>query len=419
MRAKQLRYVQAIVFIAISLCLVGVLTSALSLVGSAFHTMASGEGERFLHAIRSAQRGVGGLSESALASIIKRNHAAGLRCIAMLKHRWRVADHAGDCAEGEHEMEVLARASPPGRLVDLGERQVLVHHLPRRPPPLLLGPPPLPAREQDFLIEFVPVQAVNLRKAARRSLAAGLAATFTLLVAVVVFWRMSSRSEQLQEAMERDRLLASLGEMSAVLVHEIRNPLASLKGHAQLLLERLPADGGARERAAWVVLEAVRLERLCDDLLSLFRSNRLDRTDVDPGAVLREAVEAVGEGRVEIDTHEAPSRWTLDPLRMHQVLTNLLRNALQATRAGQTVQASAGKQNSALLFSVRDFGDGVPRGEEEHIFEPFRTTKTRGTGLGLAVARRIVEMHGGSITVHRPAGGGADFRVVIPPIAGI
>ena len=104
---------------------------------------------------------------------------------------------------------------------------------------------------------------------------------------------------------------------------------------------------------------------------------------------------------------------------MHEVLGNLLRNALQAVEEqppdGQRVEASVGRANGALLFAVRDSGAGVPPGDEERIFEPFLTTKVHGTGLGLAVARRIVEMHGGSITVRNHPEGGAEFRVAIPP----
>ncbi|MDX2170191.1 MAG: ATP-binding protein, partial [Deltaproteobacteria bacterium] len=253
-----------------------------------------------------------------------------------------------------------------------------------------------------------------LRGAAMRSVVAGFAATAGLVLATIIFWRLSSRAERLQEAVERDRRLASLGEMSAVLAHEIRNPLASLKGHGQLLLESLPGDDARRERAEWVVRETARLESLCEDLLSLVRATRVAPIEVDPAALLREAAEGVGGAPIALDVGGAPPRWPLDPVRMHQVLANLLRNAVQASPDGAPVAASVGVAHGALLFTVRDRGRGVPPGEEARIFEPFHTTRTRGTGLGLAVARRIVELHGGSIAVGNPPGGGAEFQVRIP-----
>lgn len=205
------RYAQLTVFGLIAATLIASLLWAFSVVDNVFHTVATGEGERALHQIRTSQREQPGVAEQELAALVDNNRAAGLRCIAMLDRGWRVTTRGGDCVESV-------------------------------------------------------------------------------------------------AAMERDRLLAKLGEMSAVLVHEIRNPLASLKGHAQLLLERLPERNGAYDQAAWIVRESVRLERLCEDLVSLFRSNRLDPVEVDPAGPLREAADAVGAERIWIDVRAAPPR---------------------------------------------------------------------------------------------------------------
>ena len=99
---------------------------------------------------------------------------------------------------------------------------------------------------------------------------------------------------------------------------------------------------------------------------------------------------------------------------MHQALVNLLRNAVEASPAGAHAVASVAREGESLGFRVRDRGLGVPTGDTERIFEPFYTTRAQGTGLGLAVARRIVELHGGAVTAHTHPEGGAEFRVVIP-----
>jgi two-component system sensor histidine kinase HydH len=199
--------------------------------------------------------------------------------------------------------------------------------------------------------------------------------------------------------------------MSAVLAHEIRNPLASLKGNAQLLAASLADSERHGAKARRVVDEAVRLESLTADLLEYVRTGELHRREVSPAALLREAVDAVDPAAISLDSVGAGAGWTLDPERMRQVLVNLLENAVAA---GAPVRASVREEGARLHFVIQDSGPGVPPSERERIFEPFHTTRTRGTGLGLAVARRVVEQHGGSISVENAAAGGAVFSVVLP-----
>jgi two-component system, NtrC family, sensor histidine kinase HydH len=202
--------------------------------------------------------------------------------------------------------------------------------------------------------------------------------------------------------------------MSAVLAHEIRNPLASLKGHAQLLLETLPEASRERDKADRVVRESVRLETLTNDLLDFVRSGQIERRAADPAELLRSCVEEAGSDRFDVDVAAAPKQWSLDPARMRQAVGNLLRNALQASPDGAKAEASVSERDGRLVFAVRDRGEGIPPGEEEAIFEAFHTKKVRGTGLGLAVAKQVVERHGGTIEAANRDGGGAEFRISIP-----
>ncbi|MGM0577961.1 MAG: sensor histidine kinase [Myxococcota bacterium] len=272
-------------------------------------------------------------------------------------------------------------------------------------------------RRPDFpriVLEFEPVASQALRARATRTLVVGGASALLLVVAGLVFWRLSARARQAERRLARDRHLAALGEMSAVLGHELRNPLASLKGHAQLLEERLPEGSRERDKAARVVAEAVRLEHLSGQVLDFARSGDVTREASDPGALLRAAAESVRGAEVRVDASEAPDRWSLDRLRMEQVLSNVLANAAQAGPPDAAVEASARREGDRLVFTIRDHGPGIRPGDEEHIFEPFRTGRIRGTGLGLAVARRIVEAHGGRITATNHPEGGAVFRVEVP-----
>jgi two-component system sensor histidine kinase HydH len=267
-----------------------------------------------------------------------------------------------------------------------------------------------------MVIEFEPLTIRELATSSRRSLILNSVVAMVVLLAALVAFRWLKGREALQHKLERERHLATLGEMSAVLAHELRNPLASLKGHAQLLAEALP-EGRSRTKAERVVKEALRMEDLTASLLAFVRTGTIQRQATDPVAVVRAAADEVDPRRIELDTGAAPGTWQLDAARMQQVLSNLLRNAVQASPAGANVFARVAAEPDALLYEVRDVGTGIPPGQEALIFEPFHTQRPLGNGLGLAVARRVVELHGGSIQATNHPEGGALFRVRIPVTA--
>ncbi|MBN2577312.1 MAG: GHKL domain-containing protein [Deltaproteobacteria bacterium] len=278
------------------------------------------------------------------------------------------------------------------------------------------GQAPRPGRGlRRLAVELDSGSARALAARARLALVANLVAAALLLGLAAVFWRLSRQAESASAQLARDRQLKALGEMSAVLGHELRNPLASLKGHCQLLLEKLAADHPGRRGAETVLRETVRLEKLSFQILEFARTGTVQPTDEDPVALARAAAEAAGGGsvRVEVDGETRP--WPLDRMRMEEVLSNLLRNAIEASPEDKPVELTVTvRQGQALTYEVRDHGEGLPAGEEARIFEPFFTRKTRGTGLGLALARRIVEGHGGQISAHNHSDGGAVFRVSLP-----
>lgn len=291
---------------------------------------------------------------------------------------------------------LLALPPPPVRRTGAAE--------PQGPPP---GPPPGP-----IVLAFVPTLALGLQR--------GAAGTFLLsVIASVVFagiaayaWRESQRAEaQAVEAARRERL-ASLGEMSAVLAHEIRNPLAALKGHAQLLLETTPDLSRTHKRAQRIVRATARLQAIADGLLDFVRLGEVFPDLLDPVGLMRSAMEEAAP-KATLRYDDAPDLWKLDATRMYQVFTNLLRNASESCPDGP-IEVIITHQQSRLRIEVRDSGTGIPEEVLPTMFEPFRTTKTRGTGLGLAVSRRIVELHDGTLTATNRAEGGASFLISIP-----
>ncbi|EDM76187.1 sensor histidine kinase [Plesiocystis pacifica SIR-1] len=288
------------------------------------------------------------------------------------------------------------------------------------PGPGFGGGPPFqgPGPGGHLVIEFEPRLAHVLRVRANRSLAVGIAGALLMLLAAVGLWRLSLSVELSERRSAQQRQLAALGEMSAVIAHELRNPLASLKGHAQLLeerLDRLEVDERTRRKVARVIHEAQRLEELSSGLLTFVRLGEIEPSSVALETLVSEALAGLDAARVEVDLRRAPERWPLDAGRMQQVLGNIIDNGLQASAEDQgRVDVRVFVERGRCVFEVRDRGPGVPLDARERIFEPFHTTRTRGTGLGLAVSRRIVELHGGTIGVTDHPEGGAVFRVAIP-----
>jgi two-component system sensor histidine kinase HydH len=235
-----------------------------------------------------------------------------------------------------------------------------------RPPK---GPPP------RFVLEVETSYARELQLRSARDATIGLAVSVALILGAFVFGRLATRTERIATELRDQRELASLGEMSAVLAHELRNPLASMKGNAELLAEGLVGDERRGRQAQRVYEAAARLERLTEDLLDFVRAGKVHRELCEPRALCRRAIEASGVADVHIEDSRAPDQWQLDEDRLMQALVNLLRNADQANEGGATVEVKLSSEAGDLVFEVRDHGAGVPSEEREHIFEPFVTTR--------------------------------------------
>jgi two-component system sensor histidine kinase HydH len=348
-----------------------------------------------------------------LDSLVAAHADAGLRFVGLVSSQEGLSVLGGIPLTDSIEAPRFDRGPPPTRI---GDRIRIF-----APGPRARGPDRSEARNRpgsqdrtSVVIEFEPLVAGRLLARATRSLVLGALAAGLLMLTAFLFWRATLRQEADARIMEEQRRLSTLGELSAVLAHEIRNPLASLKGHAQLLAERTSEDAPEQKRVTRIVTEAQRLEDLTVDLLDFVRTGPLNQTSVPVEDFLQGVVSAAGEDAVRLDTTRAPERWGLDAPRMRQVLTNLLDNAVEASPEGRPVDVVASKEGSSLVITFRDHGDGIEEENLDRIFEPFFTTRTNGTGLGLAVARRIVELHGGTLTARSIPDGGAEFRVTLP-----
>jgi len=244
--------------------------------------------------------------------------------------------------------------------------------------------------------------------------AGGVAALLAVLAVLSV---RQVRAARRALALER---LAALGEMAAVLAHEIRNPLGAIKGLAQVLDERAPVTSPDRELTETIVRETVRLERLVADLLAYARPRPPERRAVNLAALARQAADLMaGEAgaagvRIVVETPAQSAVAWGDAGQVAQLLTNLLLNAVQAMPGGGTVRVTVGAEGPAVRVTVADEGPGIPPQDAARLFEPFYTTRPKGTGLGLAICRRIAQAHGGGITLESHGGRGARLRVDLP-----
>jgi two-component system sensor histidine kinase HydH len=229
-----------------------------------------------------------------------------------------------------------------------------------------------------------------------------------------------AQSEALQATRTRlaqSEKRAALGKLATAIAHEVRNPLAIMRSAAQGMLEGAPAPGPEAVRACTFIIDEIdRLSNVVTSLLAFARPLQLRqrRVAVDEllgrtMALAREeygdAVRIVHDGTARVpDVHG-------DPDLVCQVLLGLVANAVEASPPGTEVRLGVCAAADAVELAVADAGPGVAPDVRERIFEPFFTTRERGTGLGLAVARQIVQAHGGTIAVGDEPGGGARFTV--------
>jgi signal transduction histidine kinase len=228
---------------------------------------------------------------------------------------------------------------------------------------------------------------------------------------------------------ERDALraeqLAWVGQMAAGIAHEIRNPLMAIKLLVQTAADR--PDGPSLRPRDFQVLEEeiVRLEAIVSGFLDFARPPRLDPRPVDVGELASHVAEGIRPRAdlqgvaIHIDEPPEPVIASADPNQLRQVLLNLLFNALDAQPRGGEVQVAVRIDRSSpkdpqLQMTVADNGQGIPPSVGERIFEPFVSTKESGLGLGLSICRRIVEAHGGTLTVANRPTGGAVFTLRFP-----
>lgn len=224
-----------------------------------------------------------------------------------------------------------------------------------------------------------------------------------------------SKLRSLEDQLRRSERLAALGKMAAGVAHELRNPLSSIKGLAIVLKGR--TDAGGRQTADVLVQEVERLNRSIGELLDYARPEKLQLQEIGVHQLLEKAVTLVGvdaeaQGIRILTGLGAVNQIVLaDGDRMNQVLLNLMINSIQAMNGGGILHISTSNDNGWLLIDIVDDGEGIAPENLGKIFDPYFTTKSDGTGLGLALSAKIIEEHQGTISVDSSPGRGTTVQL--------
>jgi signal transduction histidine kinase len=229
------------------------------------------------------------------------------------------------------------------------------------------------------------------------------------------------RLVEAEAGMRRSERLAALGQLTAGLAHELRNPLGTMKASAEILLQRIdPGEEIPREMAGYIVSEVDRTNSLITRFLDFARPVQLRMAPVDVNALLDRTVEHLSRQNpgapppLHKNYDPALPLISADAELLERVFFNLLQNALQASPEGSTVTIKTRHAAGLVEVAVLDRGAGIRNEDLEQIFNPFFTTKAGGVGLGLAISAKIVDEHGGSIRVESELGRGSTFLVTLP-----
>jgi two-component system, NtrC family, sensor histidine kinase PilS len=238
---------------------------------------------------------------------------------------------------------------------------------------------------------------------------------------MVITFQDLTQIRTLEETNRRQDRLAAIGRMAASIAHEIRNPLAAMRGSIQMLRSEMKNDGSQTELMEIILRESDRLNTIITDFLSYARPRSLIQSKVDVGdllhqtfALMRHSPEINENQSIEEQLPEKPLVLDADSGQLKQVFWNLARNALQAMPQGGTLRATVEmNSNDRVRISFADTGRGMSPEQVEHLFEPFSST-TGGTGLGLSIVYQIVRDHGGTINVRSMEGQGTTITVELP-----
>ncbi|MCX8027813.1 MAG: ATP-binding protein [Thermodesulfovibrionales bacterium] len=230
-----------------------------------------------------------------------------------------------------------------------------------------------------------------------------------------IIWRYTKNAEQLQEKIARQEKLAAIGQMSAILAHEIRNPIGSIKGFAQYMLE---SDAMKDEEALNIIIkESKRIENLVEELLYYSKPIDVKVERFYINELIEEVVNIYSSDRTKfILKNHLKKTISSDRDKLKQVFINIINNAIEAMQYQGSIEISIFDHNEGAVVTIKDFGCGIDKELKEKIFTPFFTTKAKGTGLGLAIVKNIIDALNCEISFKSEKDKGTEFTILIRDI---
>jgi PAS domain S-box-containing protein len=221
-----------------------------------------------------------------------------------------------------------------------------------------------------------------------------------------------------EERLREQEALARLGQMAAVVAHEVKNPIAGIRGALQVIASRMPADSRDKPVIGDIIARLDSLNGIVHDLLVFARPRQPRSEPVELSRLLKNTLELLHRdpmfAHLEVEHPGIEAVIPGDAEQLQIVFTNVLMNAAQAMGGTGRIAIGLNEDSGRWVVSVADRGPGMSPEVREKVFEPFFTTKHRGTGLGLAIARRVVEAHGGTIEIDTPESGGTVVLIALP-----
>jgi signal transduction histidine kinase len=232
-------------------------------------------------------------------------------------------------------------------------------------------------------------------------------------------FRSRQKAEDMRLQLERSQKMSLVGQIAAGMAHEIKNPLASIKGAVEILCDDENSEQDRDEFKTIVLKEVKRINASVSDFLEFARPSETRMSELNLAEIVRASIRQVqpqaGERNISLDsTLQDPVPVKGDGEKIHQVLLNLLLNAVDASADASAVTVTLSTDDERAMIAVEDSGDGIGESDIARVFEPFFTTKSSGTGLGLAIAKNIIDTHQGTITLRNLPDRGAVAEISLP-----
>ena len=235
---------------------------------------------------------------------------------------------------------------------------------------------------------------------------------------VMGYWTDVTERKRMEAELVKSQRFAAIGETAAMVGHDLRNPLTGITGASYYLKKKLGPKMNRKEKEMLQLIEQEieHSDKIINDLLDYSKEIRLELTQTDAKSITKDALTSmkIPSGIRVVDSTEQQPTLELDLDKMRRVLVNLIRNAVDAMSRGGTLRITSRKFNGNLELNIADTGVGMTKETMKELWNPLHTTKAKGIGLGLPIAKRLVEVHGGRISVETKLGKGSTFTVTLP-----